>query len=119
MVFYSSSSNDITPLDSSNTKEVLQSLYRAVPVPFTPGNGNLDATLFMKDPSLSSFDTGGTDIPTMTVTSTEDPNIYRSRSVQKSGKSVGVIDSSDGLGVAVSDPATFTSLAAGGALMND
>ena len=40
--------------------------------------------------------------------------IDRSRSVQQSGKSVGITESSGGLGVAVSDPATFSSLSAGG-----
>ena len=40
--------------------------------------------------------------------------IDRLRSVQQSGKSVGIMESSGGLGVAVSDPATFSSLSAGG-----
>ena len=45
--------------------------------------------------------------------------IDRLSSVQKSGKSVGIMESSGGLGVAVSDPATFSSLAAGGDSFDD
>ena len=45
--------------------------------------------------------------------------IDRLRSVQQSGKSVGIMESSGGLGFAVSDPATFSSFVAGGDLFVD
>ena len=50
---------------------------------------------------------------------TEYSMVDRLRSVQKSGKSVGIMESSGGLGVTVSDPATFSSLAAGGDSFDD
>ena len=76
-------------------------------------------------------------IPTMTETSTEGSMIDGLRSVQQSGKSVGLIDSSGGLGVSdssvgiggayssgglggvVSNPAKFAGLAAGGDSFDD
>ena len=45
--------------------------------------------------------------------------IDRLSSVQKIGKSVGIMESSGGLGIVVSDPATFSSLAAGGDSFDD
>ena len=99
MVLSSSPSANTTPSDSSNAEGVLQSLYRAVSSPFSPGNGDLDATLLEEDSLLSSSDNGGMVLPTMTATPTEGSMIDRLRSVQQSGKSVGLMDSSGGLGV--------------------
>ena len=133
MVLSSPPSADTTP-DSSNPERVLQSLYCAVSAPFSPGTGELDATLLEKDSPLSSSDISGMNIPTMTTTPTEGSMIDRLRSVQQSGKSVGLMNSSGGLGViessdeldildsrggVVSNPDTFASLAAGGDSFDD
>ena len=128
MVLTSPPSANTTPSDSSNAEGVLQSLYRAVSAPFSLSTGDLDVTLLEKDPSVSSSDTGGMVLPTMTVTPTEGSMIDRLRSVQQSGKSVGLMDSSGGLGVVdsrcgiddvVSDTAKFSSLVAGGDSFDD
>ena len=119
MVLPSSPSANTTPSDSSNAEGVLQSLYHAVSAPFTPGNGNLDTTLLMEEPPLSYSDIGGMDIPTITITPAEGSMIDRLCLVQQSGKSVGLMDSSGGLSVTVSDLATFASLAAGSDLFDD
>ena len=113
MVLSSPLSTNTTPSDSSSAEGVLQSLYRAVSVPFSPGKGNLDATLIEEHLPLSSSETSGMVIPTMTATPTEGSMIDRLRSVQQSDKSVGLMNSSGGLGGEVSDPATFASLVAG------
>ena len=84
MVLSSPPSADTTP-DSSNPERVLQSLYCAVSAPFSPGTGELDATLLEKDSPLSSSDISGMNIPTMTTTPTEGSMIDRFRSVQQSG----------------------------------
>ena len=132
MVLTPPSSTNTTPLDSSNAEGVLQSLYRAAFAPFNPGNGDLDATLLEEDQLLSSSDTGGMVISTISATSMEGSMIDKLRSVQQSGKSAGLMNSSGelgisdssvelggvdlngGLGGVVSDPAKFASLSAGG-----
>ena len=137
MVLSSPPSANTTPSDSSNAEGVLQSLYRAVSSPFSPGNGDLDATLLEEDPLLSSSDNGDMVLPTMTATPTEGYMIDRLPSVQQSDKSVGLMDSSGGLGVSdssvgiggvdssggfggvVSNPAKFAGLAAGGDSFDD
>ena len=119
IVLSSPPSTNTTPSDSSSAEGVLQSLYRAVSVPFSPGKGNSDATLIEESLPLSSSDTGGMVILTMTATPTEGSIIDRLRSVQQSDKSVGLMDSSGGLGGEVSDPATFASLVAGGDSFDD
>jgi len=95
MVLSSSPSADASLSHYSNTQELLKSLYRATSAYFqhtSPGNDDVD--LLMEDPPLSPSNIYDMHSSTITETSTENAFVDRLRSIQQTGKSMVLMNSS-------------------------